>query len=117
MLDDSYDQWDRREKWQKNDGMKALEESDRVSLMLRAVRMVRRTEDVRCCVCDDRGYRYHEKADINDNCQGLAKATSGFVVEVEPQSRSFSACPVAFRLWVELTGYSTMSIRLPPGRN
>ncbi len=96
MLDDSYDQWDCREKWQKNDGMKALEESDRVSLLLRAVRMVRRTEDVRHSVCKDRGYGYYEKADINDNCQGLAKATSGFAVEVEPQSRSFSPSPVAF---------------------
>lgn len=117
MVDDSYDQWDRCEKWQKNDGMKALEESDRVSLMLGAVRMVWRTEDVRYCVCDDRGYGYHEKTDINDDCRGLAKATSGFVVEVEPQSRCFSACPVAFRLGAGLTGYSTTPIRLPPERN
>ncbi|GFF87017.1 hypothetical protein IFM47457_07357 [Aspergillus lentulus] len=66
--------------------MKALEESDRVALMLRAVRMVWRTEDVRHCVCYDRGYGYNEKAEINDNCQSLAKATSESVVEDEPKS-------------------------------
>lgn len=69
--------------------MKALEESGWVSLMLRVVRMVWRTEDVRHCICYDREYGYNEKAEIDDYCQSLAKATSGFVVDVVPQSRHF----------------------------
>lgn len=64
--------------------MKALEESEWVSLLHRAVWIVWRTEDVRHCICYDRDYGYNKKADINDYCQSLAKATSGSVVEVEP---------------------------------
>jgi hypothetical protein len=41
--------------------MKALEESDWVSLMLKAVWMVWRTKDVRHCICYDRDHGYNEK--------------------------------------------------------
>lgn len=89
MLDYSYNKWYSRKKWQKNEKMKAMEESNGISLNLRTVRMVWRTEDIRHCVGYDRAYGYHEKAKINDYNQRLTKPISRSVVEVEPQPRYF----------------------------
>lgn len=66
--------------------MNSHEKEDNVVFDLWTVRFICRTEDIRQGVNYDRHQRDHKVADINYDRQGLAKMTSGAVVEAERET-------------------------------